>query len=186
MEKNPFCMEYVIGDDLHEYPKDTMAMEKGIQWMWNQVSFIDHQKERGKQLSIIASYIRILGELEKSLQVHQKAIGYLMNSGDKALIFVAELRQAQTYQFLKDFENSNRLFDQLLVQLNKPQINAKYAGFFWQHLGKNQFDQVRFKEALLSFERALEIREIEGNQSLIFSTRFAIIQTKKALDKANN
>jgi tetratricopeptide (TPR) repeat protein len=96
---------------------------------------------------------------------------------------VTNVRIAQTLQFLKRFEESEKLYLKLEDEIHRNRELKNLLHFVFQHRGKLLFDQNRFSESILQFEKALELRVQLGNQELIESTLFAIELTKRKLSE---
>lgn len=89
-------------------------------------------------------------------------------------LFVNKLRLANTYQWERNFQKSNEMFEEL-VEIAEKYVEYKgYLDFVYQHNGKNLFDQEEYELALTNFKKALAIRIQKGNNELIQSTELAI------------
>jgi tetratricopeptide (TPR) repeat protein len=170
----PFDMTFHFDKELREVPNDKEEMMGGIQWLK------EHSDNSGKVYGLIGVYARIVGQLKES-EHYLKFV--IEQSDNKKSIFINELRLAHTYQWKKDFQTANPLFQKLLKQIEETNLYDDYKDFLFQHYGKNLFDQRLYEEAMYWFRKALEIRLEKGNRELIESVELAIGVCK---DKISN
>lgn len=125
-------------------------------------------------LSEIGVYYRIIRELDKSLHY----LNLAKSKGADSPSF--KIRLAHTYQWMKNFEMSNHIFNELILNIDDCTDSIK--AFIHQHRGKIFFDQGLYPMALAEFEIALEIR-VGMNAPLeqIQSSRDSILRTKELL-----
>jgi tetratricopeptide (TPR) repeat protein len=167
----PFNMTFHFNKELREVPNDKKEMLQGIQWL----------KTCGESNSnvhgLIGVYARIVEQLDESEEYLRLAIEHADNEKS---VCINELRLAHTYQWKKQFQQANSLFQKLFHQLETSHVYADYKDFLFQHYGKNLFDQGLYGEALKYFQKALEIRFVKGDPELIASVELAIeVCTKK-------
>lgn len=178
-----YDLSYHFDDNLHEIPNNTSDMDLYVHEMKSALSTVQDPVERVKTLGQIGVYLRMLRELEDSRDYFVKALEIVeRHKLDPILKFQQQLRLAHVYQWLGDFEISNKMFEDL-VKVSANKEFAPLEAFLWQHMGKNYFDQLRWAEAHKCFEKALSLR-IEANapEDQIDSSRDA---AKAALQRMN-
>lgn len=127
---------------------------------------------------------RILKKLNEAEELLREALKLAELSNNQDRIFSAKIRLAHCFQWQKRFELSDVLFQELQNELFDKHVLLQ--SFFWQHKGKNEFDQEHYSEAFACFEKALEIRvKNELPQDLIESSRIAISETKNRINNKN-
>jgi tetratricopeptide (TPR) repeat protein len=138
------------------------------------------------QVSILGEtgvYLRIQGELAKAQEKLLKAVEIVKahNLGIRIEI-QQKIRLAHVYQWKNDFEASNALFGKILAICQDSEEAREYQDFALQHAGKNFFDQERFVEAQICFEKAWELRkEKKAPKDLIQSSHEALLETTRRL-----
>ncbi|WP_157259658.1 hypothetical protein [Paenibacillus sp. OSY-SE] len=95
--------------------------------------------------------------------------------------FINRIRLANTYQWNKEFQKSNEIFDVLVGEFHNQADESlqDIEDFLYQHMGKNKFEQGEYEEAPTHFYKTLEIRLVKNNSELIESTQLAIDATLK-------
>lgn len=89
------------------------------------------------------------------------------------------IRLAHVYQWKKEFEKSQMLFDQAKSLMDEKPVSEYLQAAYHQHLGKLYFDQQYFGKAQAEFSTALSIRErISAPIDQVESSRVSL---KKAL-----
>lgn len=168
-------MDFYFGDDLKEIPFSKNEMINRIQYLKEQEKKLsDNEEELGKLYGLIGVYLRIIGDFEESKKYLQLAIMANERSDNGTNLFVNKLRLANTYQWERNFQKSNEMFEEL-VEIAEKYVEYKgYLDFVYQHNGKNLFDQEEYELALTNFKKALAIRIQKGNNELIQSTELAI------------
>lgn len=123
--------------------------------------------------------LRVTRQLEEAEQVFKQALAKCSTSNLEKFIN-AKIRLAHVYQWESRFELSNEIFDEIeKIYLEKTTQNLM-KGTYWQHRGKNEFDQKNFSRALKYFEKALSIREDHAAPTdQIESSKLAICRTKE-------
>lgn len=77
------------------------------------------------------------------------------------------------------------MLNDIIKQCQNNETIQFYLHFAYQHMGKLNFDQLKYKSALEFFELANEIRKNLNDQGLIKSTQFAIDITKEKIKYFN-
>ncbi len=98
------------------------------------------------------------------------------------LIFAAKIRLANCFQWQKRFVLSDSLFEELEKCL--PTVSVSLQAFFWQHKGKNEFDQGHYQLAKGCFQKALEMRvKHQLAHDLIESSQIALFEASKRIER---
>jgi tetratricopeptide (TPR) repeat protein len=92
----------------------------------------------------------------------------------KKLKIVNSIRLAHLYQWQQQYELSESLFDEILIQCQSNSDFKSYLDFAYQHLGKCKFDQAKYEVAQYYFNKAFKLRRQKGDSSLIDSTQLAL------------
>ncbi|WP_230875029.1 tetratricopeptide repeat protein [Lysinibacillus cavernae] len=170
----PYNLDFYFDKHLREVPISKNDMIKGIDFLKNEIlSHCDNGQELASIYGLIGVYSRIINKIEESKKYLSLAIELNRQLGNHKRIFVNELRLAHTYQWEKNFQESNKIFKKLMEQSENNSDNH-YLDFVYQHYGKNLYDQSDYRLALTYFEKALRLRVNKGNQELIDSTEYAI------------
>lgn len=164
-------------DTLREIPNNPDEMRELLQHHRQQAEddAID-LIERTQSAGLAGTYARILRELDLAVKLFTGAITLADAADNDRLGYINRIRLAHAYQWQGEFEKSNAIFTKLLA--NPMQ---SYEDFVLQHAGKNAFDQQDYELALDYFQKALVLREANGNDELINSTKLAITATKRRL-----
>jgi len=180
---NPYNMKYSIGNDLKEHPEDTVAFQKGIEYLKQKLQAAAEVIQQARLLSKIGVNQRIAGHLEESYQHLNAAKTILQNSDHKILYVVNEIRIAQTLQFLKQYAKAHNYYQQIETFVSRHPKHPKHPKhpscsdllhYVYQHKGKTYFDQGRYLLAQENIEKALTLRKELGNDELIQSSTFAL------------
>lgn len=90
------------------------------------------------------------------------------------------IRLAHVYQWKKEFDKSQILFDQAKALINEKPVSEGLQAAYHQHLGKLYFDQQYFGKAQAEFSTALSIRErIVAPKDQIESSRESLKEALK-------
>ena len=157
-----YNLNYLFDEELHEVPENPSDMELYIHDRKTALATIQNPIERVKTLGEIGVYLRILCSLGEAADYLLKALEIIdRHNLDFTLTVTMKIRLAHVYQWQKRFDLSNPMFDELLG-LAKSQDLGTVNDFIWQHAGKNYFDQMKWADARVAFERALKIRVARG------------------------
>ncbi|MFN8674291.1 MAG: tetratricopeptide repeat protein [Candidatus Sericytochromatia bacterium] len=175
--KNLNTKTYFLSN-LRPSPENISDYIKHVDFLENTLLKLEQKNEKAKLFSeigfkkaILENYLDAINYLEKAIKIFEEL------NLEKNLI-VAKIRLATTFQWAKNFEKANKLFDLILEEINKNTNLIDYKDFAYQHRGKNFFDQFFYEKALDDFEKALEIRNLKNDSELISSTILAINTTK--------
>lgn len=178
--KIPFDMQYDIGELLRETPKNATEFSKGIQFLKEQ-SQQSTEIEKARLLSTLGVYQRINGDLDASLKSLTEAKELISTDNLERLQPINDLRIAQTFQFMRRFEESEQQYLKLTNQIKSDKKLKDLLDFVYQHHGKLLFEQGKLPEAIICFEKALSLREYKNEQTLIDSTLYALEVAKTKL-----
>lgn len=131
----------------------------------------------GDHCSILANHFRLAGKLSDAIKSGEKACMVFEEYGEHQKLLVAKIRLATVHQWNGSYGCAEQMFHSCFEDILKHQDLTSYLDFTWQHLGKCQFDQKKYAEALDSFVRALELRKLKNDAELIESTEMALKET---------
>lgn len=171
----PFNCTCYFDDELREVPHSLSDMCDAINYIKEQTqSDQQNQEELGRQYGMLGVYSRIVGNYMDSITYLTSAISMHSTMNNAKQVWINKLRLAHTYQWMRDFHTSNRMFDDLLEHTISSDQHFDLLDFLYQHYGKNQYDQYKYESALAWFEKALKIRTKSDNEELIHSSQIAI------------
>lgn len=124
---------------------------------------------RARLLSLRAVMSRILGDLSRALSDGKLALAHAEATGHLRRIAIAQARLAHVHQWRGDFAEADRLF----AIANSPELPDRLRATMHEHAGKSCYDQGRYIEACMHFERALDLRKVE-DPDLIERTDLAL------------
>lgn len=170
-----------FNQDLQEIPDSIDEFQKFI----DHIIILLYDKSLNNRLQLLSELgvaYRILRRFELAEAYLTEALKLAVLTDNKEAIFAANIRLAHCFQWQKRFQLSNSIFNNLQMNFLNEVFNPVLKSSFWQHKGKNEFDQKNYEEALKCFEIALEIRiQHKLSQNLIESTQVAILETKERL-----
>lgn len=194
--------KFSFNKDLYEIPKSIKEFEAYVDYCQNKLKQLekksvkppdktkyiattlsadDSRIKKRKYLSLLGAALRILRKLDEAEKAHSKALGLCLPF-EVEIIINCNIRLAQVYQWQGYFEKSNTIFAMLENHWLEKTNNQNVIGTFWQHYGKNKFDQKAYRPALKYFENALTTRQdCHAAEDLIESTRIAIARTQTIL-----
>ncbi len=175
-------LEFEYNDQLRAVPKDSRKFHKYIEVLSDSLSKVN-LKEKVTVLGELAVYLRINGSVDLAEEYLLEALSIIEkeNLGRQKEV-QQKIRLGHVLQFKRRFDESNKLFSEILKTCSKSSDLASYKAFALQHSGKNLFDQGRYREALILFQQALEIR-LRDNvaEDQVDSTRSAIERTTELI-----
>jgi dipeptidase E len=173
---------YSIDNNLREVPKSVEEFQKFIETCRQQIRS-QSLEDKISTLANLGFCLRVIGRLSEASAVCKEVLA-LCSTSDINRLVSAKLRLASIYQWQKRFELSNEIFDDIeFVYLNIV-TSDQVKGFYWQHRGKNEFDQKNFSKAFSYFEKALEIRiKYSAPKELIESSQFAIARVNEIISE---
>jgi tetratricopeptide (TPR) repeat protein len=168
----PFDMSVGFDESLREVPNDPAAMSAAVGWLQRRLddpALTDAVRVR--TLGTMGSCARVLGRLDDAQAALDEAVERARAIGDERLIIANEIRRAHVSQYRGDFDDSNRRFAEILERCGE---DGPLVDFAHQHTGKNLFEQQRYSEAIVHFQKALEIRQALGATDLISNSEQAL------------
>lgn len=127
----------------------------------------------------IAAYLKMLRELDDALDYIETALALIEQYDLGPQQFIAQsLRWADILRYRGEFGEAEEVFDSVLEICQKVPEAKFYEDVALQHLGKLNFDLAEYDLALEFFEKALKLRRVKNDQSLIDSSEMAIEATK--------
>ncbi|WP_083189091.1 tetratricopeptide repeat protein [Paenibacillus sp. KS1] len=170
-----FNCTFYFDDDLREVPHSLSDMCNAIAYIKEQTqSDQQNQEELGRQYGMLGVYSRIVGNYADSITYLTSAISIHSAMNNAKQVWINKLRLAHSYQWMRNFHTSNRMFDDLLEHAISNDQHFNLLDFLYQHYGKNLYDQYKYESALPWFEKALKIRTKSENEELIHSSQIAI------------
>lgn len=102
---------------------------------------------------------RILGDLRSAESCFIHSLFLIENNQlNVNLKILHKIKLAHVYQWMKLFNKSNELFNEIIELCHSNSNQKEYLAFALQHAGKNLYDQQKYKKALNCFKEALKIR----------------------------
>ena len=182
-----FNLEILVGEDLRGYFKFPDDARKYLSHLKEKLDQRQDQSERVSLLGNIGVILLHLRELDSAEKYLKESVKLILDEGlDSAIKVQQLLRLANVYQWNKDFQKANSLFNNTILLCKTDESCDQYLDFAFQHYGKCLFDQSLFSEALKQFQEALKIREIKGKAELINSTEIAISVTKHKIKMSDS
>lgn len=185
MSENLKSTSYYFDENLRDIPSYPEDLKKHIETLRLEISKKKSPLDQVRLMGEIGVYLRQLLQLNeaeffltqalRTIEEHQLGIKYLTQQ---------KIRLAHVFQWKKEFNKSSKLFSEAVASCRNNNELQNLLPFTLQHYGKDLFDQKKFKEALLCFNEALEIR-LRQNAPIdqIESTKLAI---KVSLEKMNH
>ncbi len=178
IEKATLNLKTYFADDLHDYPESPTDVKRFIEIEENEIQTLMGE-EKFKRLSQLAAFHRLLGDYNKAHDFFKKTSKYFENNNPQMEI-INYLRWADVFRFEKRFDECLELLkkaENILLSHTPPH----YQDFYFQHLGKYNFDKGEYRKALECFEMSLHLRMKKANAELIASAEFSIKITKQKL-----
>jgi len=184
-EDIPFNMEYSIDEVLRERADDIGSMKQGVKFLREKLDEEEDDLVRAAILSLIGVYERITLELSESELAFVESLEKYKGAGKKAHALGVKLRMAVTYQWKKEFDKADNIFNETISKLKNTQEPKlqHYLNFAYQHYGKSLFEQHRFDLAQENFVAALELRLAAGDMNAIQDTQNCIEKTKEFIEE---
>lgn len=170
----PFDVSFHFDNHLREVPNSPEDMQWAVKFLQMELATEEDIHQQIYLYGLLGFYARILCDFSLAQVALTSAISLSETLQDERLKTVNQIRLAHLYQWQQRFEESDRLFQELLERCqNHPELES-YLDFIYQHMGKSKFDQGRYSEAEEYFRQALTIRLRKGGRELINSTEFAL------------
>lgn len=154
------------------------------------IKFVDDLKARLKDESHHAHKLelfehigmasRILLRFDEAEFYLKKALAWSHGHPSHSRLVQNLVRLAHVYQWKKDFEKSQMLFDQAKSLIDEKSVSEGLQAAYHQHLGKLYFDQKYYGRAQAEFSTALSIRRrISAPEDQIESSRESLKEALK-------
>jgi tetratricopeptide (TPR) repeat protein len=187
-QKN-YNLSYGYGDDLGEVPEDKNSMIEYCQEVtrWIKLEMVKEKDQWDivplvSQLGQVAAFLKMLRSLVEALEYIDLALSLIEEHNLGSRQFVAQsLRRADILRYSREKDKAEASFNSIIEICKKEKEVSGYLDVAYQHMGKLYFDFGDYKQALHYFYKALDLRKLKKDQSLIESTEIAIEVTKKKL-----
>lgn len=185
-DEDNFNLNFGYTKDLLEVPEEPadvfLYCEKCADWI-NQEMAKDEADWDVKRLVTVmgrlAAYLKMLRELDDALDYIETALALIEQYDLGPQQFIAQsLRWADILRYRGEFGEAEEVFESVLELCQKIPEAKVYEDVALQHVGKLNFDLEDYDLAMEFFEKALALRKIKNDQSLIDSTEMAIEATK--------
>ena len=166
----PYNMEHEYNELLHEVPKESMEMEKGVAFILDKINEAENDNDSAHLHSNVGVYLRILNRLDESEKYLKEAIRLFKAADKLAPRIQADIRLASTKHWQKHFFDAEKIFNDCLKYIEKHKEQAimqaleDYCLYF---KGKMRFEQGQLDGALEVFSKCHELRLIRGDQHLM-------------------
>ena len=127
-------------------------------------------RSRARLLSLRAVVSRLAGDLDRALDDGQLALTHAQATGELRRIAIAQARLAHVLRCRGDFAEADRLY----AEANSPELPDRLRAALHEQMARSCYDQDRYIEACVHFERALDLRRTHD--------RDLLARTEAALD----
>ena len=177
-----FNLSYTFDVNLREVLENPNEVEEYVQSLLIKIDSAANDIERSKILGEAGVFLRMLGQLKEAQKCLEQSNEILGSIPQSRWHCIQQIRLAHVYQWQKDFDRSNAIFNKLL----DCEAENELFDFVLQHAGKNYFDQQRYQEALVAFEKTLSLRQKKNSpKDQIESTQKSIVETQRRIDSSN-
>jgi tetratricopeptide (TPR) repeat protein len=145
--------------DLRDVPDNRKEWESFVDELKNKLKTETHAEKRLQLLEHIGMAARTLMKLDEAESYLMKALSHSYSCPSHSRLVQNLIRLGHAYQWKKDFEKSQLLFDQAKSLINEKPVSEGLTAAYHQHLGKLYFDQKYYGKAQAEFSTALSIRE---------------------------
>jgi HTH-type transcriptional regulator, pleiotropic regulator of extracellular virulence genes len=122
---------------------------------------------------ILGNLYRIYGEPQTAICYLNLCLKYSIEDGDYTGEIISLIRLGEAYKYDNKHEKALEKFNQAINKCKKYKLDS-YLDFVLQHKGKCLLELKKVEEAIHCLEKALEIRKLKGDISLIQSTKQAL------------
>lgn len=168
-----------FNDNLLEIPVDTDEMSKAAEFLTAEY----FKSENPECAGLAGAMHRILGNFEKAEQLILSAIKLCQKSSNLRGSIRNKIRLAHVLQSLRRYEESDKIFEEVIKDCVRNSELEGLADFAYQHYGKSLFDRHKYDSAMKIFHYALELRYRKGNLDLVNSTALAIAAVEKRMNR---
>ncbi|HZD97268.1 MAG TPA: WG repeat-containing protein, partial [Micromonosporaceae bacterium] len=156
-------------ETLHEVVDDEDRLQEIRDMLTAKVNDNTDNASRARLLSLRAVVSRILGDLHKALADAKLALAHAEATGELRRIAICQARLANVLQWRGEYAEADRLF----AEANSSELPDRLRGTMHSHAGRSAYDQGRYMEACMHFERALDLGKEEDPQ-LLAATELAL------------
>ncbi len=156
-------------ESLHEVVDDENRLNEIRDMLTAKVNDNTDNASRARLLSLRAVVSRILGDLHKALADAKLALAHAEATGELRRIAICQARLANVLQWRGEYAEADRLF----AEANSSELPDRLRGTMHSHAGRSAYDQGRYMEACMHFERALDLGKEEDPQ-LLAATELAL------------
>lgn len=176
-------LEYYFDENLRDVPKDPEGLKAYTVELEESLKTVTDPRARVRILGPLGVHLRTLLLLNSAEEKLTEALRLVQNHRlGIQMEVVQKIRLGHVLQWKKDFKGSDEIFNEILQICRSNKEAKEYLDFALQHAGKNLFDQNKYSEALILFEKALVVRQQKNSpQDQIDSTLQAIQVTKTRL-----
>ncbi len=184
MNLDDLNLSFSYKDNLREYPKSASDILIAINRLesWLLEPSLDTHK-RIHILGKLGSYSRSMYQLKKAATYLDEALNIIKINDllGKNLEISNRIRRAHVHHWSEEFYDSTQQFNAIIRECQSNEKIYSYLDFAYQHQAKNLFDQNLISDSILFFRKALKLRKLKNDASLIESTQFALNIAKKKL-----
>jgi HTH-type transcriptional regulator, pleiotropic regulator of extracellular virulence genes len=167
---------------LRQEPADRPALDCAAHEATARLAAAAQAGDRPAELTLLGylgNALRILGRTDEAADLLGRAVTLARRLEDGRAEVANLIRQGEAIRYGGDLPGAERLYRAVLTRVlaapnGPPQGLGRYEDFALQHLGKCRLEQGDAAEAIACFERALAIRRLKGDASLIASTEAAL------------
>lgn len=145
--------------DLRDVPDNRADWTRFVEDLKVKLKDEKHPAQRLILFEHIGMAARTLLKLDEAEFFLKKALALSYGYPFHGRIIQNLIRLAHVYQWKKEFEKSQMLFDQAKSLMDEKPVSEGLLAAYHQHLGKLYFDQYYFGKAQAEFSVALSIRE---------------------------
>lgn len=145
--------------DLRDVPDSQVDWTKFIDDLKTKLKEENHPAQRLLLFEHIGMASRTLLRLDEAEFFLKKGLALSQGYPFHSRFIQNLIRLAHVYQWKKEFEKSQTLFDQAKSLMDEKPVSEGLQAAYHQHLGKLYFDQQYFGKAQAEFSAALSIRE---------------------------
>lgn len=185
-DEDGFNLNFGYTNDLLESPDEPADV---FRYCEQCAAWINHEMEKNESdwdvkrlvtvMGRLAAYLKMLRELDDALDYIETALALIEQYDLGPQQFIAQsLRWADILRYRGEFGEAEEVFESVLDLCQKIPEAKVYEDVALQHMGKLNFDLEEYDLAMEFFEKALKLRKIKKDQSLIDSTEMAIEATR--------
>ena len=154
--QRPSCY---FDQDLRDVPNNIEEWVVFSEGLKTQLKDENHPAQKLDLFEHIGMAARILLRFDEAEFYLKKALALSQGYPSQSRLIQNLIRLAHVYQWKKDFEKSQMLFDQANSLMCEKQVSEVLQAAYHQHLGKLYFDQQYFGKAQAEFSTSLSLRE---------------------------